>query len=119
MKKTVFLFIIAVLFCACGKDSIAPDITIFPQQQPPTKEYYPQTLKWLFVGGDTLFKDTLVMTRKYSEHEMTETSSELYELNFPVWQTTDVFFIGKVHRNCSWIFSNPNQTKSVTYTLLY
>ncbi|MBP7809391.1 MAG: hypothetical protein KA163_08865 [Bacteroidia bacterium] len=121
MKKIFFLLFSAAFLFACEKNSISPQVNIFgPPKPEPVKEYYPEKIKLLFVSGDTLFKDTLILTLQSAPQIMNEPySTASYSLPFPVWYNYQVSFAKKLS-DYLWpiCFGNPNQTKSVTYKLL-
>lgn len=112
MKK-IIIFLLFPAFISCQKESISPDINIFPEQ--PAKNYYPTKLTWICVGGDTLFKDTLIMTYPYPYLEIKENTTVIYNFNYPVWQNNLYVFWGKLEYYKELMFLNRDQTKSVTF----
>lgn len=116
MKKKFLLLFVSVIFYSCQKQSISPNINIFPEQT--ANKYYPTKLTWVCVEGDTLFKDTLIMTYPYPYLEITENATAIYNFNYPIWQSNLYVFWGKLEYYEKLTFSNRDQTKSVTFKRL-
>lgn len=93
MKKQLFtsLFLI-ILFAACQKKNNAPAPSA-PKAIPVEENAgpYGKESKWISIGGDTIFTDTLTLTHFYTEIA-TPCNICYYQQNISFWNDYDYTF---------------------------
>ena len=93
MRKQSFTsLVLIILFTACQKrnNSIAPPIektSVVPENFGP----YGKNSRWLSIGGDTIFSDTLTLTHFYNEIA-TPSNICYYLQNISFWNDYDYTF---------------------------
>src|SRR5688572_8679113 len=98
MKKLIFLISAAFLFYSCKKDMFSPSVSLANDNPNSAPQYYPETLKWIWIEGDTLFPDTLVMKLRYPLMISAHSTAD-YDFNYPIWNYTYFFFVGPIPEN--------------------
>jgi hypothetical protein len=106
MKYAFILLATITIGFSCKKDESIKPMPDSYYHLADTDERIGQTLRFICVGGDTVFSDTLILTLQSISLSISKTEMFCYGFNYPVWS----------HKNLIISTEDAAQLKTLNFT---